>query len=477
MFRRFRGLALIRAARASPSIPGICMSRRAARYGARLAGRPSHLGEGRGRVRRLGDRAAPGPEEHRCEEAVGPVVVDDEDPCIGRVEGRRGGRFRFLSSLEGDGEPEGRPPALLAFHADPPSHKLDELLRDREAEARAAVLSRRGAVALGERREERLESVPRRCRCPCRGLRSGASALSPSAAGEGDPDGDLAPLGELDGVAHEIREDLPQRPGSPRREGGTSASTRQASSMPFSCALGARSSTASSTVVGRSKSRISSSSLRASIFEKSRMSLMSDRRASPLFRTISAYSRCSAVRSVSRRSPVMPITPFIGVRISWLMFARNSLFARLAPSAARAISPALAVASSSCWLARRIAASASLRSVMSRRRPATPEKRPWSSRRSWAPTETWRIVPSFLLRSHLVVLYVLLLHQEGHEVLPVPRIHVDVGDGPSHKLLGLPSRQTVGTRGRGPAGCLWRRSGSRGLRGIRRWSCTLPRSP
>src|ERR1700733_2280412 len=30
----------------------------------------------------------------------------------------------------------------------------------------------------------------------------------------------------------------------------------------------------------------------------------------------------------------MPRTPFIGVRISWLMFARNSDFARLAPSAA-----------------------------------------------------------------------------------------------------------------------------------------------
>ena len=29
----------------------------------------------------------------------------------------------------------------------------------------------------------------------------------------------------------------------------------------------------------------------------------------------------------------MPMTPFIGVRISWLMMARNSLFARSAPSA------------------------------------------------------------------------------------------------------------------------------------------------
>ncbi len=33
---------------------------------------------------------------------------------------------------------------------------------------------------------------------------------------------------------------------------------------------------------------------------------------------------------VSSNSSVMPITPFIGVRISWLMLARNSPFARFA---------------------------------------------------------------------------------------------------------------------------------------------------
>ena len=37
---------------------------------------------------------------------------------------------------------------------------------------------------------------------------------------------------------------------------------------------------------------------------------------------------------VSSSSSVMPSTPFIGVRISWLMFARNSLFARFAAAAA-----------------------------------------------------------------------------------------------------------------------------------------------
>ena len=52
----------------------------------------------------------------------------------------------------------------------------------------------------------------------------------------------------------------------------------------------------------------------------------------------------------------MPMMPFIGVRISWLMLARNSLLARLACSAA-----SFAFCSSS---------SARLRSVISEKMPS-----------------------------------------------------------------------------------------------------------
>ncbi len=74
----------------------------------------------------------------------------------------------------------------------------------------------------------------------------------------------------------------------------------------------------------------SSSSFRDSIFEKSRMSLriLSSVSAEP--RSVPIASRCSSVRSVSSTSSAIPMMPFIGVRISWLMFARNSLFARFA---------------------------------------------------------------------------------------------------------------------------------------------------
>ena len=61
----------------------------------------------------------------------------------------------------------------------------------------------------------------------------------------------------------------------------------------------------------------------------------------PLERIVSVTSRCEASSGVADSSSAMPITPFIGVRISWLMLARNWLLARLAASA-RAVAPASA---------------------------------------------------------------------------------------------------------------------------------------
>ena len=69
------------------------------------------------------------------------------------------------------------------------------------------------------------------------------------------------------------------------------------------------------------------------------MSSITCRSASPLEPTTSANSRCSGVSSVPRSSPVIPITAFIGVRISWLIVARNALFAWVAASAS----------SRACW--------------------------------------------------------------------------------------------------------------------------------
>ena len=90
----------------------------------------------------------------------------------------------------------------------------------------------------------------------------------------------------------------------------------------------------------------------------SRMSLISASSASALSRTATAHSRCSGVKSVCSSSPFIPMTPFIGVRISCDMLARKSDLARLALSAASR-------ACSACRCATAICSSAALRSVMS----------------------------------------------------------------------------------------------------------------
>ena len=124
------------------------------------------------------------------------------------------------------------------------------------------------------------------------------------------------------------------RPGSPRSPRSTSLPSKHPSSRPFSWAWSASSSTVPSTTDTRSKSIHSMDNLPASIFEKSRMSLMTVRSESPDRRTISAYSRCSAESFVSSNRLVMPTMPFMGVRISWLILATNSDLSLDASSAA-----------------------------------------------------------------------------------------------------------------------------------------------
>ncbi len=75
--------------------------------------------------------------------------------------------------------------------------------------------------------------------------------------------------------------------------------------------------------------------------------------ASLLEAMVRAKSRWSSFIDVSSSSVVMPITAFSGVRISWLMLARNRLLARVAASASeRARSSSIALPASSRAAAR-----------------------------------------------------------------------------------------------------------------------------
>ena len=63
------------------------------------------------------------------------------------------------------------------------------------------------------------------------------------------------------------------------------------------------------------------------------MSLITARSAVPAVRIPSTKSRCAGSSSVSASRSDRPITPFIGVRISWLIVARNCDFMREASTA------------------------------------------------------------------------------------------------------------------------------------------------
>ena len=92
--------------------------------------------------------------------------------------------------------------------------------------------------------------------------------------------------------------------------------------------------TTSSTNCRTGKSTHSTNIFPASIFDRSRISLIKRNRDLPFLATVSTYSRCSSgERSGLANRSVKPRMAVMGVRISWLMLVRNSVFARLAASA------------------------------------------------------------------------------------------------------------------------------------------------
>ena len=103
--------------------------------------------------------------------------------------------------------------------------------------------------------------------------------------------------------------------------------------MFFSAAFNFINSVSSSMLFLRLKGISSRAILPASIFEKSRMSLIIPSNVSADVWMVSILSNCSSFKSVSANREAIPITPFKGVRISWLIDAKNCDFDRAACSA------------------------------------------------------------------------------------------------------------------------------------------------
>ena len=121
--------------------------------------------------------------------------------------------------------------------------------------------------------------------------------------------------------------------GSPRTAGGTSGMSETTNSTPFAAACAATMRQVLFTSACRSKSVRSSTTLPASIFEKSSTSSIrpSITREEP--RSVCSMSACSRLSCVSRSRSAMPLMALSGVRSSWLTTETKRRLARLAASA------------------------------------------------------------------------------------------------------------------------------------------------
>ena len=133
-----------------------------------------------------------------------------------------------------------------------------------------------------------------------------------------------------------------RRSGSPRQAPRASGSISTEKARPFSVAGSWKVWRMLSATLSNAKSCWESSRRPASILERSRTSLMTASSSSPEVRMTPSRSRCLSLISSKAMTSAIASTPFSGVRISWLMLARNcdlSTLAALAWSRATTSSP------------------------------------------------------------------------------------------------------------------------------------------
>ncbi len=167
-------------------------------------------------VRGLRDLHAPRVEHVLDDRAVGVVVVHHQ-----HAEGRHVGLFQHghvglgVAHANRDAEHELRADAGRTVHLDRAAHQLDQLLGNGQAQAGAAVAPRHARVGLHKGAEQPGQHFLRDADAGVAHheleLDLGAGRIGAVLAdGAADVDHDLAVLGELDGVGHQVGEDLPQ---------------------------------------------------------------------------------------------------------------------------------------------------------------------------------------------------------------------------------------------------------------------------
>jgi hypothetical protein len=270
--------------------------------------------------------------------AVGRVVVDDQHALAGERrlhadEIALPGRGE-IAHRGNDREIERRALALAtALRPHPAAHQLGETLADREAEAGAAVLARRRRIGLRKRLKEPAHSFGGEADA---GIAHGERQLdaAPFARLRGDGQHDLALVGELHRIGEQIQDDLAQpcHVADDRRRNVAFEHVRGVEML----LDGAR----ADEVERRLDALAQVERLRLDVHppgldlreiedvvddRQQRVADVADRRG--------VVALLVVERGVEQQ-PLMPITAFIGVRISWLIVARNELLASLADSAA-----------------------------------------------------------------------------------------------------------------------------------------------
>ena len=235
----------------------------------------------------------------------------------------------------GQREPEGAALALDALNADLAAHQLHELLARSRARGRCRRTGAWWSRPPGRRTRRSRRARPASMPIPV-SLTSKRIAVARPPSIARSPARDLALARELDRVGHQVRQHLAHaRAIAATRPRGSSASIHDDSSSPLRRARGA---TSRAHVLDQRREverrRRRARACPASIFEKSRISSISASRVVArgphrvgVLALLGGPARCRA------GAPSSPITPFSGVRISWLMFATNSDLSARASSA------------------------------------------------------------------------------------------------------------------------------------------------
>jgi len=142
---------------------------------------------------------------------VGGIVIHNQDGKAAQEIGSFLGMGELLLLLKAGREPEGGSFARHAVGANFAVHPVHQLLGDCEPESGAAVFARSGTIGLREGREQFAQRVWLNSDSFVPNLKS-KPHMRPILAFQGSADHNIAFVGKLDGVPHQIYQNLAQAP-------------------------------------------------------------------------------------------------------------------------------------------------------------------------------------------------------------------------------------------------------------------------